>query len=227
MLTKSMLSKNFTVCQMNKLILVFIVVTCSQSAKAQTYNEWFKQKETQKKYLEKQIAALKVYLGYVKDGYKIINKGLTAVGDIKQGKFDLDIEYLTSLKNVNPAVSKSAKVAGIIVYQRRIMTEFRKLKGLTNESDLFTKEEKQYIESVYAIMLRESELSLDELDRVLGDSTFQMKDDERVKHVDGLFIDMKDKYAFTKSFSNSTGLLIAQRSKDMHEVLVQRDLILK
>jgi hypothetical protein len=215
------------VCLMNKVVLVIGFVVCVQHTHAQTFNEWFRQKKTQKKYLLQQIAALKVYLDYLKKGYKIVDKGLTIVGDIKQGRFDLDIEYLESLKNVNSAVSGSAKVAAIIAYQRKVMVEFRRLKDSVNESDFFSDDEKHYVQEVYANMLRESELSLDELDRVLSGSEFEMKDDERVKRIDGIYVDMKDKFEFTKSFSNSTGILIAQRSKDAQEILVQEKLVLK
>ena len=221
------LSRNFTDFLMNKLIVVLTFSLCATLSQAQTFNEWFRQKKTQKQYLLQQIAALKVYLDYLKKGYKIVDKGLTIVGDIKQGKFDLDIEYLESLANVNSAVSGSAKVAGIIAYQKRIMIEFRRLRDLTNESEYFTSEEKTYVESVYANMLRESEMSLEELDRVLSNSDFEMKDDERVKRVDALYSDMKDKYEFTKSFSNSTQVLIAQRSKEDYELKIQEELVLK
>ena len=214
-------------CQMNRYILTVGLLICVQFATAQIANEWFRQKNTQKKYLLQQIAALKVYLDYLKKGYKIVDKGLTIVGDIKQGKFDLDIDYLESLGNVNSAVSGSAKVASIVTYQRVILIEFRKLRDQANETNYFTAEEKKYVEKVYSNMLRESEVSLDELDRVLSNSDFAMKDDERVKRVDAFYIDMKDKYTFTKSFSNSTRLLIAQRSKDEQEVRVQEDLVIK
>lgn len=213
--------------KMNRIILVAGLMICMHSATGQTFNEWFRQKKTQKQYLLQQIAALKVYLGYLKEGYKIVNKGLTVVGDIKQGKFDLDIEYLESLKNVNSAVSGSAKVASIVAYQQMIMIEFRKLKDLSNDSELFTNAEKQYVSDVYSNMLRESESSLDELDRVLSNSGFEMKDDERIKRVNMLYVDMKDKYAFTKSFSNSTKVLLAQRAGDKYEVGVQEELVLK
>jgi hypothetical protein len=212
---------------MNKLLLIFAFAIGATACSAQTFNEWFRQKKTQKKYLLQQIAALRVYLDYLKKGYKIVDKGLTIVGDIKQGKFDLDIEYLESLKNVNTAVSGSAKVASIVACQRMIIIEFRRLKALTNATDLLTNEEKQYVENVYSNMLRESEMSLDELDRVLSNSDFEMKDDERVRRVDALYVDMKDKYTFTKSFANSTEMLVAQRSKDAQEVLRQEDLVLK
>jgi hypothetical protein len=212
---------------MNRLILIFAFAISANICNAQTFNEWFRQKNTQRKYLLQQIAALKVYLDYLKKGYKIVDKGLTIVGDIKKGKFDLDIEYLESLGNVNSAVSGSAKVASIVAYQRMIIIEFRKVRDLANETDYFTTEEKKYVENVYSNMLRESEVSLDEFDRVLSNSDFAMKDDERIKRVDALYIDMKDKYTFTKSFSNSTRLLITQRSKDEQEVRVQEDLVIK
>ena len=212
---------------MNKVILIISLLTLSQVATGQTFDEWFRQKKTQRKYLVQQIAALKVYLGYLKDGYDIAKKGLTMVGDIKQGKFDLDIEYLASLRSVNPSVSKSAKVASIVAYQRAIMIEFGALKNKAVETELFRDEEKAYIGNVYANMLRESDESVDELDRVLSNSDFEMKDDERIKRVELLYADMKDKYAFTRSFSNSTTLLIAQRESETRQITMQEELALK
>lgn len=214
-------------CQMNKIILVVGMMICAQSVSAQTFKEWFRQKKTQKEYLIQQIAALKVYLKHLKKGYDIVQKGLTTVGDIKQGKFDLDIEYIESLRNVNTAVSGSVRVANIIAYQKAIMIEFRKLIDRANESDFLTIDEKKYVGDVYSNMLEESEVSLEELDRVVSDATFEMKDDERIKRIDLLYVDMKDKYSFTKYFSNSTRQLISQRAKDEHEILVHEKLVLK
>jgi hypothetical protein len=212
-------------CQMNKFVFVAMLVAGSNTLSAQTFNEWFRQKKTQKEYLMQQIAALKVYLGYLKEGYNIAKKGLNTIGDIKQGKFDLDRTYLESLGNVNSAISGSGKVASIIAYQKATIIEFRKLKERSSESELLTPEEKQYVSDVYSNMLRESELSIQELERVLSDSDFEMKDDERVERLDMLYIDMKDKYSFTKAFSNSTRLLIAQRSKESHEIVNHESLM--
>ena len=193
---------------------------------AQKWDEWFKQKKTQKKYLIQQIAALKVYLEYLKEGYDIAKKGLTIVGDIKEGKFDLDLEYIESLGNVNSAISGSAKVSSIIAYQRQVMLELRKLRELTSSSDFITRDERNYIADVYVTMLRESEFTLHELERVLSNSDFEMKDDERLNRLDLLYSDMKDKYMFTRAFSNSTELLIGQRAKEQSEIHSYRNLIL-
>jgi hypothetical protein len=202
------------------------IILSTNIGHAQKWDEWFKQKKTQKKYLIQQIAALKVYLEYLKEGYDIAKKGLTIVGDIKEGKFDLDLEYIESLGNVNSAISGSAKVSSIIAYQRLIMLEFRKLRDLTNSSDFMTRDERNYIADVYANMLNESEFTLHELDRVLSNSDFEMKDDERLKRLDMLYLDMKDKFMFTRAFSNSTELLIGQRAKEQAEVDLHRRLIM-
>jgi hypothetical protein len=215
------------VCQMNKIILIVVFVSFAHGVSGQTFNEWFRQKNTQRKYLVQQIAALKVYLNYLKEGYDIAKKGLNIVGNIKQGKFDLDMEYLESLHNVNSAIGGSVRVANVVAYQRAILIEFRKLINIAEASDFLSHEEREYISAVYSNVLSESELSLEELDRILSNSDFEMKDDERIKRIDLLYVDMKDKYFFTKSFSNSTRLLITQRSKDQQDILFQQDLILK
>lgn len=210
---------------MNKLIVLLILITSCQNVAAQKWDEWFKQKKTQKKYLIQQIAALKVYLEYLKEGYDIAKKGLTIVGDIKEGKFDLDLEYIESLSNANPVISGSAKVTSIIAYQRLLMLEFQKLRELTGSSDFITQDESNYIAEVYSSMLRESEFTLDELDRVISNSDFEMKDDERLQRLDLLYSDMKDKYMFTRSFCNSTELLIEQRAKEQTEIDSYRHII--
>src|SRR5688572_18660017 len=140
--TKLKRLRNFTDCKMNKMILIVCMMFLSQAAAGQTVDEWLRQKRTQRKYLIQQIAALKVYLGYLKEGYDIAKKGLTIVGDIKQGKFDLDIDYLASLRSVNPAISGSAKVVSIAAYQRAIMREFGEVKEKSSQSEFFTNEEK-------------------------------------------------------------------------------------
>jgi hypothetical protein len=202
------------------------IILSTNIGHSQKWDEWFKQKKTQKKYLIQQIAALKVYLGYLKEGYDIAKKGLTIVGDIKEGKFDLDLEYIASLGNVNSAISGSTKVSSIIAYQRLLILEFHKLKQLTGDSDFLTREERNYISEVYANMVRESEFTLHELDRVLSNSDFEMKDDERIQRLDLLYSDMKDKYMFTRVFSNSAELLTGQRAKEQSEIDSYRNLIL-
>lgn len=188
----------------------------SEHVEAQTFQEWFRQKSTQRKYLIQQIAALKVYLGYLKDGYDIAKKGLNIVGDIKDRNFKGHSSYFESLKLVNASVRNSAKVSLIVAYQNQIVNEFRRLRQ--NSDNQLTPDEIKYIEDVYENLMMECELSLAVLTQVISDGTLEMKDDERLAAIDAVYEDMKDKYAFTKSFMNSTSMLIMQRGKEQFEI---------
>ena len=74
---------------MKKILSVLIPIMCFNLCYAQTFEEWFQQTQTQKHYLVEQIAALQVYLGYVKKGYDIASKGIHTISDIKNGEFNL------------------------------------------------------------------------------------------------------------------------------------------
>jgi hypothetical protein len=45
-----------------------------------------------------------------------------------------------------------------------------------------------------------------------------MKDDERIKRIDAVYADMKDKYAFTESFMSEAQLLSGQRQVEQNDV---------
>lgn len=222
---KLMWLRNYMSYQMNKIILTLLVGLCFHSTSGQTWNEWFRQKKTQKKYLIQQIAALQVYLKYLKEGYDIAKKGLNVIGDIKQGKFDLDNDYLESLRTVNSSISGSAKITSIIAYHKLLIRQLKKLEDETNDSGLLTQSEKSYVLAVYLNIVSESESALENLERILEDDQLEMKDDERIKQLDKLYMDAKDMYTFSKSFSNSTRMLISQRSVDHSEIQVHEELI--
>lgn len=187
-------------------------------AEAQTWDEWFRQKKTQKKYLIQQIAALKVYLKYLKEGYDVAKKGLNIIGDIKDGNFQDHSTYFESLRLVNPALRDSPKVSLIIAYQMRIINEFRRLQNDCREEGSLTHEELQYIEVVYKNLLRQCEDSILDLNTMIKNHASQLKDDERIERIDLIYEDMKDKYAFTKGFCNSTRMLMTQRKSELKEI---------
>jgi hypothetical protein len=205
---------------MKKLFIITILLSGYFTSLAQSPNgnEWFRQKKTQLKYLLQQIAALKVYLGYLKDGYDITKKGLNIIGDIKDGNFNSHSEYFGSLKLVNNSIKNSSKVASIIAYQNLIIRDFQKLLQDTKHSGFITGEEKKYINEVYDNLLIKCEEALGDLETVITAKQLEMKDDERLMKIALIYEDMKDKYAFTRSFSNSTSMLIMQRSHESTEI---------
>ena len=105
---------------MKRIAIWFTVIQISSIAHSQTWDEWFRQEDTQKEYLLKQIAALRVYLGYAKEGYSIARKGLNTINDIKQGDFKLHIDKFQSLKGVNPLIKDCARIGEIVAFRVRI-----------------------------------------------------------------------------------------------------------
>ena len=49
-----------------------------------------------------------------------------------------------------------------------------------------------------------------------------MKDDERMKRIDMLYLDMQDKFTFSQSFSNDAVSLAASRLKEKTDVQTSR-----
>jgi hypothetical protein len=190
----------------------------SLNACAQTWNEWFRQKKTQKKYLVQQIVALKVYLKYMKEGYDIAKKGLNMIGDIKDGNFNDHATYFGSLKLVNAAIGNSPKISLIIIYQEAVIRDLQKLNAECQNSASLSLDEVEYIGSVDNNLLIECEKVIASLNTVITDDASQMTDDERVRQIDLIYNDMKDKYSFTRTFCNSTRMLVMQRKSEMSEV---------
>jgi hypothetical protein len=105
--------------------------------KAQTFDEWFRQKKTQIQYLIDQIAALKVYSQSLEKGYQITGAGLKFIHGVKKGDFDLHQFYFSSLKKVNPQVKSYTKIADIILLQTAILDACNKQKKRMREATSF------------------------------------------------------------------------------------------
>lgn len=202
---------------MKKYLLMTIVVTISFSCLAQTWDEWTQQKKTQIKYLLQQIAANKVYIGYLQKGYSIANKGLTTIRSIKNGDFNLHHDFFESLNTVNPKIKNSGKVAAIIAFQIRITKESKQSLERIKAMSQFTRGELAHCTDVFDNLLEDCLKNIDELFLVIG-SELAMRDDERMKRIDKLYTDMQSKYAFCSSFSNEMGVLAVQRMSEQSEI---------
>lgn len=52
----------------------------------------------------------------------------------------------------------------------------------------------------------------------------EMKDGERLKRVDALYIDMQDKYTFVQSFGNGAMALAAVRIQEKNDIQTSRNI---
>lgn len=198
---------------MKKITILLILCFMATSAKAQTFEEWFAQTKTQKKYLLQQIAALKVYSGYVKKGYEISKYGLKAIGDIKDFDLNLHSEYYNSLKNVNPSIKKISKVEDIITIHSAIQDVYEALDADLEKSEMFNREEVEYIHRVFSRLLIDCADLMDVLTAITTSDKFEMKDNERLERIDALHIDMQDKYTFANHFNSVTMAIATYRTQ--------------
>lgn len=205
-------------CMKRILLLATVGLFALLSSNAQIADEWLNQKATQKKYLLQQIAALKVYLGYAKKGYNIVNGGITTIKNIKNGDLNLHRDFFNSLKNVNPAIRRYAKVADIIAYQVKIIKQTKGTLQQIRETKQFTETEMDYCKQVFDNLLDECMKTVEELILVTTSGKLEMKDDERLKRIDRLYTDVQDKYSFTCSFGEDMGILAVQRLGEQMEI---------
>ena len=200
------------------MLLVFMLVFSSTEVAAQNWNEWFKQKKTQRRYLVKQIALLQVYIGHVKKGVKIVQKGLRTIENVKNGDFNLHRDFFSALNNVNPHIANSAKVADIIAYQIFIMRQFGEINRYCKSNKHFTAEEIRYVADVYANLLFLCDANLSELLSIIRPDKTKMTDDERLARIDLIHEDMIDKHAFVQSFGQDAYMIAHERETEMRQL---------
>ena len=209
---------------MKKLIAIALFLSFATLSNAQTFAEWSNQKETQRKYLLQQIAALQVYFGYVSKGNIIAKKGLNLIQDIKHGDFNLHNNYFTSLLTVNPKIKRYTKVAAIIALQISITKQTAKtIKDCKNNRQLTTAE-LEYLQHVFTALLDDGVQCLDKLFNLITNGQLSMKDDERIAAIDKIYADMLDKQVFTQSFGNEATGLCLQRYRDLKDVIISKKL---
>ena len=196
--------------------MLLLLTATLPRCQAQTWNEIFKQKKTQIKYLGQQIAALQVYLGYAKKGYQLAGSGLQVVRDITGGEFNLHNTFISDLKQVSPAIRGDARVAEIIALQVAIMKSFGSVKG----NGLLSADQLIYVAEVADGVISDCYHDLEELLLVITSGKLEMKDDERLVRLNGIYERMLDKSAFTQNFCGQAGLLI--RQKQMEGLTLER-----
>lgn len=208
----------------NRLLILSFVLLSATFCQGQTFDEWFRQKKTQKKYLLQQIAALRIYLGYVQKGYTIAKEGLTAINEAKHGQFSLHQDYFSRLKSINPKISGYAKVADILTLQQEISKICKTITEKLRSQTGVTKEEKNYIEAVIQNILKDRNAIIMDFVAVITPKDLQMKDDERVSRLDAIYNRLQENYAFAREFGLEAVLLVILRKKEESEIQAGRTL---
>lgn len=194
-----------------KKIMVMLVSSILFSGGMQAQNKY--QKE-----LLLQIAALQVYIEYGQKGYNVVKKGLGFIGDVKRGELNLHQDYFSALKKVNPKIKNYFKVAKIVSMQIQIMKTYKRTFRQLQEDDLFHGNELDYIQRSFDRLLENCNTTLKELLVITTDAQLEMKDDQRMESIDGLYRTMVDDYTFCQNFCKEAKLLAIARIKERKEV---------
>lgn len=203
---------------MKKLIVLSLLLLCSDFASAQKFKEWFRQKKTQKQYLLEQIALLKTYLELTEKGYKIAKQGLTTIGDIKNGEFKLHRNRFDSLSIVKPVISKN-NVTYAAAYQIfwTIMLYYQ-FEDILNEDEWLTTEERKHYKSVFDQAAWDAVDLSDHLDIVVKDGKFSMTDDARIQRVNELYHQSQAIYSFVRQICSEAMTLSNQRKSEKENI---------
>lgn len=200
------------------------MVLCAENLSAQTSSEWFRQKATQKKYLLQQIAALQVYSGYLSKGYSIAINGLNTIKSIKNGDLLQHSNYFTSLITVNLHIKRYKKVSDILAMQISIAKQSANAIKSFRHNHHFTSTEINYLKGVFNTLSSDCAKNLDELLNLIANGNLRMKDDERIKAIDKIYVDMEDIQQFARAFINNAAGLSIQRSNEENDIIVSKKL---
>ena len=200
------------------MFFICLILVANHASYGQTFNEWFKQKKTQKKYLLLQIAKLQVYLGYVKQGYEIVQGGLQLVSAIKQGDFNQHNDYFNHLKIVSPNVRKYSKAASILAIELDMLRTYQsaavKLQGEPMLAAGHVVESKQILGAIADNALQDIAC----LQIVLTDGSLSMTDEERVEQIDQIYLSIKHKQELQTSFLTAVKATVHQRQQSTRDM---------
>lgn len=197
-----------------KFIVLLILLAVSSFANAQS--------ATIKVMLE-QIAALQVYIGHVKDTYRIAKNGLDFIGDKTGAERDLHRQYFLSLRTINPKVSGYKRVQDCLDTYIKISQNQDKYLSLIRNAEFITDNEKRYLTEVYHKISRQADLLIDNLEAVLQSGQLEMEDNERLEAIDQTYHDISELSAFSQSFGNEAMRLNLARSRQKSDIVNLRN----
>lgn len=197
---------------MKRCVLIFMIAFCGVHGRAQSF-------EVQQLLLNvEKLSQFKKILQNMYDGYKVLHAGYTTIRDISQGSFHLHKTFLDALLEVSPAVRNYKRVKDIIMYQSRIIADYKAAFNEFKAGGNFTYEEIDYFGNVYTNLLKESGERIEELLLVITAGKLRMSDEERLAAIDRIYASVEEQFTFLKNFNSNTALLALQRKHQKADI---------
>jgi hypothetical protein len=197
------------------ILVLFLLTGLTIPASSQTWEEWFRQKETQKEYLVQQIAAIQAYAGTLRQGYHVLSQGISTVQHIKNGDLGLHQAFFHSLRQVSPSLGQSAKFADILLWQAAILRDFNTTLQALGLQEQLIAHEMAYLEEVKVRILQACARDMEVLWLLATNETLSISEDERLRQLETIHQAMRARFQFTRYFlSEAQGLsLLRTRAK--------------
>ncbi|TKT85736.1 hypothetical protein [Dyadobacter frigoris] len=209
---------------MKKRLPLMLLILFIKPAIGQNLNEWLRQKKTQKKYLQTQIAELKIYLELTKKGYKIAKEGLATIHSIKNKEFKLHKNFFDTLLIVNPVIAGNPRLKDITDLHGQINEICNKGPTLLAISGQLTAQELSYVSKVYGKVYDDCQGILNALLTLIRDGNLKMNDAQRLERLEVLYSQMLSNYRFVSSFQSQSVMLTRQRSSEKDQIQTGRAL---
>ncbi|WP_439489153.1 hypothetical protein [Algoriphagus sp.] len=211
---------------MKRLILIFYLASISLPSHAQTWNEWWKQKDTQKKYLAEQIVALKAYGAVLKEGYEVASKGLGLLHTIQNGDYIQHETYFNSFSAVNPQLKNhpQAKETVVLYSKTRQLTLQIPTKLFAENS--FTTSEEKTIRHVLQSIANDCDDILAELQTLLEKDQLNLSDSERISQLNQIHARMQEAHSYTLRFYRNCQNLSLFRQNESRSIEHHKSLFL-
>lgn len=205
-------------------LTVVLLLATSMSSHAQTFNEWFKQKETQTKYLIEQVVAYRLLLSQTRDGYNIMRNGLGTIHGFTSGEFGDHQSYIFSLDAVSPEVRNHQRVEDFTGLQQRFLREWQAINVFIVNNPGLAPPESGYISGIHQKVLRKAGNLSTEFQDALANRKMQMTDAERIERIDYLYRDYLKNYLVFKRFNSQVKSLVVSRRYDRNTILYLEEL---
>lgn len=196
---------------MKRIMLGLWCLGLAYLGEAQTFDEWFEQNKTRKKYNAEQIAALQTYIGYAEEGYTIVESGLGVIREMKTGEFNLHMAFYEALRSVSPVVANMAEVVEIVAVETAMVQRWTGALSRYRGSPGLTGDELVYVGNVYAAVLKDGLEDLGALLSLLTPGELVMSDDQRMEGIRKLDEAMKGRYGMTVAFTDRVDLVSVLR----------------
>jgi hypothetical protein len=149
---------------------------------------------------------------------------LTEITDWTQKQKDLYGNYFNELWQVKDAIVYYHRIKEITETQVKIIKAYESAYDLLKQDNHFTADEIEYMGRVYTGIIDASLKNIDRLVLVINSFNTQMTDESRLEIINEASVGIDENYNDLKSFNSENMMLSLQRSKDLNEINVVKQL---